>query len=212
MKPVRVRSDNWTVSKQVDQDGSRAKLRLGTLCALLGLTVGVLGCEQRARQRQAQPSLQPVSQQDRQKRRAFDGAPPVVPHQAFGVACVTCHTETGKEIPTVGIASANPHLGSQQQGAFANCKQCHLFANSSAQFVDNSFRGLTHAVESAERTHPGAPPVTPHSVAMRSNCLACHTGVAARPEIRCTHPERTNCRQCHLTVDATAQVVQFPVP
>jgi cytochrome c-type protein NapB len=149
--------------------------------------------------------------QDRSKRRAFDGAPPVVPHQSFGVACVTCHTETGKEIPTVGIASANPHRGSQQEGAFANCKQCHLFANANDQFVDNSFQGLTGARDSAERAFAGAPPVTPHSVAMRSNCLACHTGIAARPEIRCTHPERTTCQQCHLTVDAEAQFAQFPV-
>jgi cytochrome c-type protein NapB len=35
---------------------------------------------------------------------------------------------------------------------------------------------------------------------MRENCAACHTGPAAREEIRTSHPERTRCRQCHVPV------------
>ena len=176
---------------------------------LLGLALLSWGCDRPTAPRREPAPLLPVSHQQRAERRAFDGAPPVIPHQAFGVACVTCHTRTGKEIPTVGIASANPHWGSRQEGAFANCKQCHLFANAQDQFVANSFQGVRSDTVVTERAFPGAPPITPHAVAMRSNCLACHTGVAARPEIVCTHPERTNCVQCHVTVDPESESATF---
>jgi cytochrome c-type protein NapB len=43
-----------------------------------------------------------------------------------------------------------------------------------------------------------SPPVIPHSIELRENCLACHAGPAAPKEIRVSHPERVNCRQCHV--------------
>ena len=46
--------------------------------------------------------------------------------------------------------------------------------------------------------NPLAPPVMPHSAFMRENCLACHSGPAAREEIRTPHPERPRCGQCHV--------------
>jgi hypothetical protein len=40
---------------------------------------------------------------------------------------------------------------------------------------------------------------------MRENCAACHTGPAAREEIRTTHPERIRCRQCHVPVGSRTE-------
>jgi len=53
--------------------------------------------------------LRSASLQVRAKRRAYDGAPPVVPHESFGLACKTCHTAEGKIVPTIGLAPANPN-------------------------------------------------------------------------------------------------------
>ena len=44
----------------------------------------------------------------------------------------------------------------------------------------------------------GSPPVIPHKLFMRENCLSCHAGPSAPKEIRMSHPERVNCRQCHV--------------
>jgi cytochrome c-type protein NapB len=43
-----------------------------------------------------------------------------------------------------------------------------------------------------------SPPLIPHDLQLRGNCLACHAGPGGVEEIRSTHPERANCRQCHL--------------
>ena len=65
-------------------------------------------------------------------------------------------------------------------------------------FRENSFAGLPQDLRRGERAHEHAPPVMPHAVFMRENCAACHTGEAARAEIRCSHPERLQCVQCHV--------------
>lgn len=145
-------------------------------------------------------NVKPASFQTRAKRRAFDGAPPVIPHDAFGITCTLCHTAEGKVVPTVGIASANPHLGDRRGDSFTNCNQCHLFALTDKQFVKSDFAGLQQIYQPSERAFASAPPVIPHSNSMRSNCAACHSGVAARAKIACTHSERANCVQCHVEV------------
>jgi len=152
--------------------------------------------------------IQPTSFAVRAKRRAFDGAPPVIPHVPFGVDCVTCHTPTGKEIPTIGAAPANPHHNDSQAGSLENCRQCHLFSQTTTTFVDNAFQGMPQIHHETQRAYSSAPPVTPHSLSMRTNCIACHAGPAARPEILCTHPERTNCVQCHLATDPASRSQQ----
>jgi len=134
----------------------------------------------------------------RAERRAYDGAPPVIPHVAFGSPCTQCHTAQGAEVPGVGFAPASPHRDTPGIGEVANCRQCHVFRRTDEIFVASSFEGLPQDLEPGDRLFAGAPPVIPHPVFLRENCLACHTGPAAREEIRCTHPERVNCRQCHV--------------
>ncbi|MFQ5776564.1 MAG: nitrate reductase cytochrome c-type subunit [Terriglobia bacterium] len=141
---------------------------------------------------------------ERAQRRAYDGAPPVIPHQNFGMTCTSCHNRRGIEIEGVGFAPPTPHEKTLGMSAVSRCRQCHVFAETAALLVDNRFVGLRQDLRRGRRLNPLAPPTIPHKTFMRENCLACHTGPAAREEIRTTHPERTRCRQCHVPVTTTA--------
>lgn len=158
------------------------------------LILGLISCNRSEKDEDiASPELTETSV--RSARRAFDGAPPVIPHEPLGAACITCHTETGKLVPNMAFAPANPH---GELGNFRNCKQCHVFRQGDDRFAQTTFVGQPVALRLGERLFPGAPPTIPHSLLMRNNCLACHSGPTARPEIRCTHTERVNCVQCHV--------------
>ncbi len=135
---------------------------------------------------------------ERAARRAYDGAPPVIPHESMKAKCITCHTVQGEKVPNMGFAAANPHNNSSVAGRTQNCRQCHLFQKTKEQFAESMFVGMPQTIEGGSRAYPGAPPVIPHSRLMRENCQACHSGPAARKEILCKHTTRTNCRQCHL--------------
>jgi cytochrome c-type protein NapB len=133
----------------------------------------------------------------RAARRAFNGAPPVIPHaveRTNDAACYACHGEGGVR---VGQHVANR----MSHGLLVNCLQCHAapppkpFAHLEV-VVANTFVGLP-APTSGERAFPGAPPVIPHSTWMRERCLSCHGGVAGWPGLEVTHRWRTNCKQCH---------------
>ena len=160
---------------------------------IAGLLVVLPGCQENS---QGTTALTPTAV--RASRRAFDGAPPVIPHEPLGPACATCHSDLGKPVPGMGFAPANPHAGVSYAGALQNCRQCHVSQAADNSFAATNFTGLRQAVRGGERLFPTAPPVIPHRVFMRENCLSCHDGPGARPEIRCTHPDRVNCRQCHV--------------
>lgn len=134
----------------------------------------------------------------RAARRAYDGAPPVIPHAPLGGACVTCHTNTAREVPGIGTAPPNPHLQTLGLSETVNCRQCHVFQNSTNEYVASTFVGLPQDLRRGSRLYPSAPPTIPHRLFMREDCASCHTGGAVRPEIRCSHPERLNCVQCHV--------------
>ncbi len=134
----------------------------------------------------------------RAERRAFDGAPPVVAHENFGMTCVECHNMRGMDVPDVGYAPASPHEVTAGMSATSRCVQCHVFQQTEDVFVANSFVGLRQDLRHGQRLNDLAPPVMPHKLLMRENCSACHTGVAAREEIRTSHPERVRCAQCHV--------------
>ena len=153
-----------------------------------------------------------TSSQVRSLRRAYAGAPPVIPHKPQGADCLTCHTETGKAVPNLGFAPANPHTLTSVAGRTQNCRQCHVFKMSDTEFEGNSFAGLSATVIHGFRAYPGAPPTIPHSELMRENCTACHSGPSARPEIRCSHTNRVNCHQCHVFVTADRAQQAFVTP
>jgi len=157
---------------------------------LLALATLAAGC--------AEGGTSPTPATERARRRAYDGAPPVIPHPPQGSPCSVCHGRTAKEVPGLGLAPPSPHEETEGIGATAHCRQCHVFRGTGGVLVESSFAGLRQDLRHGPRHHPLAPPVIPHAVFMRENCSACHCGPAAREEIRCTHPERRLCRQCHV--------------
>jgi cytochrome c-type protein NapB len=89
-------------------------------------------------------------------------------------------------------------------GDTIRCLQCHVFRLTDDVFAANSFVGLPQDLRRGKRLNGISPPTIPHKTFMRENCSACHSGPAAREEIRTSHPERIRCRQCHAEVRTTA--------
>lgn len=142
-----------------------------------------------------------ISEQDkadallkRDKNRAFNGAPPTIPHtvdQTSAQACMACHGE--------GIKTKTLRIPKMSHQFLANCTQCHVESNPrhmlASLFKESRFVGLP-APTAGPRAFPGAPPQMPHSTWIRSDCMSCH-GFAGSHGIRTTHPWRKNCQQCH---------------
>jgi len=136
---------------------------------------------------------------ERAKNRAYDGAPPTIPHPVeaqSAASCLACHGEGLK----VGdrIASRMSHA------LLTNCTQCHV--EQVTVPTENSFVGVYRSGP-GERASPGAPPIIPHHTWMRENCTSCH-GLMTRPGTRTTHPWLTNCTQCHAS-SATLDQMNF---
>ena len=132
--------------------------------------------------------------QQREQNRAFNGAPPTIPHpidQRSDAACVACHKE--------GALTKTLRIPRMSHTFLANCTQCHVENNPrhmpATVFRENDFAGL-EAPTAGPRAFAGAPPQIPHSTWMRSDCMSCH-GYEGRYGIRTTHPWRKNCQQCH---------------
>lgn len=136
----------------------------------------------------------------RAERRLYDGAPPVIPHADFGADCSACHDSKGISLAGVGYAPASPHDATSAASSTLRCRQCHVFSTTDDLFVASDFVGLQQDLRVGGRLNPISPPTIPHRILMRENCVACHSGPAAREEIRTTHPERVRCRQCHVAV------------
>ena len=173
----------------------------------LSLIVCGVACEREAGDRvdvPGQPGVTKTSATERAERRLFDGAPPVIPHQDFGADCLSCHRD-GMAVPDVGYAPPVPHDGVEKPGAMSRCQMCHALAEASEEWRGNTFAGLAQDLRHGDRLHEHAPPVIPHQVLLRENCQACHTGPAAREEVRCSHPERDRCTQCHVPQNVTTE-------
>lgn len=181
-------------------------LERGELLSLIGIVAFlVTGCDKQpsaSRSAAQVPAAQATAgwSQVRALRRAFDGAPPVIPHMKMGANCTSCHTQVGIQFGEMGFAPPMPHTTSPNSGVFARCEQCHVYAEEKGLFVENDFQPLRQDLRKGRRATEISPPTMPHAVFMRENCAACHTGPAAREEIRCPHPERIRCGQCHVPV------------
>lgn len=132
----------------------------------------------------------------RASRRAYNGAPPVIPHPVENTndaACYACHSG--------GVKIADLKASVMSHAFLANCVQCHApmapapFQSLDAR-VESNFVGLP-APQEGKRAYQGAPPTIPHSRWMRENCNACHGGPHGWAGMESTHPWRTNCIQCH---------------
>lgn len=130
----------------------------------------------------------------RKLRRAFNGAPPVIPHeisQRFSDDCIGCHEQGGDLGDEIASKISHDH--------FLNCLQCHApSAETTLGPPDerkNSFQGLPEPA-GGERACLGAPPTIPHTTRMRADCLSCH-GEFGKQGMQTPHPERKSCLQCH---------------
>lgn len=185
---------------------TRLRTSLVSVCAALLVALSP-GCGGGDDDRVSVPGVEGASKTSatlRAARRAYDGAPPVIPHAPFGAACTSCHTLAGMSVPDVGFAPPSPHNNTDGLSLVSRCEQCHVWQVTDELFVENGFEGIAQDLRDGARAHDLAPPTMPHSVFMRENCTACHSGPAAREEIRTDHPERQNCQQCHIPQASTS--------
>lgn len=122
--------------------------------------------------------------------RYYAYAPPFIPHEIINPECLDCHKDG---LVVEGFrALVTPHR------EWLNCQQCHIRVDEQVRpFRQNAFVGLAEP-QKLPRPQPAAPPLIPHGVFMRKDCLGCH-GDPSRKEIsQTTHPERWNCLQCHV--------------
>jgi nitrate reductase (cytochrome), electron transfer subunit len=132
----------------------------------------------------------------RATRRAYNGAPPVIPHpidQIATTACLTCH-ERGARLGT----QIAPRMSHEPR---ANCVQCHVTSADPRPGADTppapetTFVGLA-TPGPGTRAWDGAPPTIPHTTWMRERCDSCHGAFGANG-LKTTHPWRQSCTQCH---------------
>lgn len=131
--------------------------------------------------------------------RAYDGAPPAIPHpvrQGSASECMACHDE--------GLRLRGARAPALPHDAFTSCTQCHVVADApmpgevgvaDPRAVPNAFVGSA-SPGAGPRAWAIGPPQIPHRSWMRENCLACH-GPNGDSPLRSTHPERESCTQCH---------------
>ncbi len=136
----------------------------------------------------------------RESRRAYDGAPPIVPHpiaQDNAATCLQCHAQATRIDDVVAPAISHP--------AYTSCTQCHVSAEghgsrwNTSDFdlhTGNQFTG-NQAPAVKDQAYDDAPMTIPHTLHMRQNCMSCHGELGTSP-IRTSHPERQSCTQCHV--------------
>lgn len=142
----------------------------------------------------------------RASRRAYDGAPPRIPHsvrQDSAAECLACH-ETGLRFRGL-IASPMSHK------PYASCTQCHVVDEApmpGGSDLPNDPRAVANTFDGKDSPTAGtrawsiAPPQVPHRTFMREQCDSCH-GVNGADAIRSTHPWRESCEQCHAASAST---------
>jgi len=143
--------------------------------------------------------------------RAFEGAPPVIPH-----AIADLHVQTCRECHAQGLRAGNKVARMVSHTYLPNCTQCHVEAGVTARGgergPENTFAGLRPSGHGGTRAWAGAPPVMPHATFMRTNCVSCH-GEHGYAGWRPDHLSRTNCVQCHAPGAAFDQLAPtFGVP
>lgn len=135
---------------------------------------------------------------DRMANRAYDGAPPTIPHpvrQDAAAECLACHDE--------GLRIRGATASAMSHREMTSCTQCHVVSAAPMpadawlpkEVAENAFVGLQPPTAGA-RAWSIAPPTIPHRTSMREACLSCH-GPLGREALRSSHPDRETCTQCH---------------
>ncbi len=154
----------------------------------------MLGAREPARA--ATPAERTAALAERDARRAYEGAPPTIPHaidQLAVPACLACHER--------GVTIAGRRAPPMSHDVQASCVQCHVVATDPRSALAvvtvpaSTFVGLRRAGGGAQ-AWAGAPPVVPHPTWMRERCESCH-GPGGRQGLRTPHPAQSSCQQCH---------------
>ncbi len=140
--------------------------------------------------------------------RQYPGSPPRVPHDvppSFSeekLQCLSCHGRGGYDEGQGAFAPVTPHPEKE------NCLQCHVPKKTDKLFVETDWQSIAPPKLGMSEL-AGSPPPIPHSLQLREDCIACHSGPAAVAEIRVEHASRGNCRQCHVPMIAAESVQEF---
>lgn len=140
--------------------------------------------------------------------RQYPGSPPRIPHEVApsfseeAVDCLSCHGKGGYVSKFEAFAPVTPHPENEA------CYQCHLPKNTDELFQQTDWKSIDPPPIGRPQLG-GSPPQIPHSLQLREDCIACHTGSAAVAEIRVEHGARGNCRQCHVPMVYTEPVLEF---
>ncbi len=143
--------------------------------------------------------------------RQYPGSPPRIPHEvdlSFSgneTDCLSCHKKGGFSPEFGKFVPVTPHPENSL------CYQCHAQVTTEESFVDTNWKSI-QPPRLGQSFLSSSPPPIPHSLQLRENCIACHTGPAAVVEIRITHTTRGDCRQCHATAVQTAPLQMFTRP
>lgn len=140
----------------------------------------------------------------RAQRRAYDGAPPRVPHPfdaGDDGACLACHQD--------GLAFGDRSASPMPHRSLTLCTQCHVAGHDAIPggddlavglaAVGSGWNGLDAPVQ-GDRAWAIAPPQVPHTTWMRETCTSCHGPHGAAP-LRSSHTDRQSCTQCHALSD-----------
>lgn len=140
--------------------------------------------------------------------RQYPGSPPRIPHDVApsfskdAVPCLACHEKGGYVEAQEAYAPVTPHP------EYENCQQCHVPQLTKVLFKESDWQSI-NPPPLGRSEMGGSPPPIPHSLQLRDDCIACHTGNAAVAEIRVEHGSRGNCRQCHVPMPATEPRKEF---
>ena len=140
--------------------------------------------------------------------RQYPGSPPRIPHKvdlSFSgneTDCLSCHAKGGYSPEFGKFVPVTPHPENSL------CYQCHVPLTEEKPFVASDWQSI-EPPRLGRSFLSSSPPTVPHSLQLRENCIACHTGPGAVAEIRVAHASRGNCRQCHVPAVQTDELREF---
>ncbi len=140
--------------------------------------------------------------------RQYPGSPPRIPHEVdFSFSgketdCLSCHVKGGYSPEFGKFVPVMPHPENSL------CYQCHATLTKDESFVDTDWQSVPPP-RLGQSFLSSSPPPVPHSLQLRENCIACHTGPGAVTELRVEHANRGDCRQCHAVVVRTESLQVF---
>lgn len=140
--------------------------------------------------------------------RQYPGSPPRIPHEVDLTFsgnesdCLSCHEKGGYSPEHNAFTPVTPHP------EYSLCTQCHAQVLTREMFVESNWQSVAPPRLGLSFLS-NSPPAIPHTLQLRENCIACHTGPGAVVEIRIDHAARGDCRQCHAAVSQSRPLTAF---